>query len=369
MIAHGTAGGAWAEVAEVFAALPEDPGAQLVVHHDGRLVVDLWSAASGGGDALTGIFSATKAAAYLAVARLVDDGVLELSRRIVEYWPEFGGAGKDGLTLRDLLAHRTGVIGVDGGFTAAELADDRVLAERLARQQPFWRPGAMYGYHAFVIGALLGAVVWRATGRTLQQLHADLIRAPYGVDVFLGGASEERYRPVVRDGRRTRIPPGSLTEVAFNQNADPPTDAVEWINTPHVRALGQASGGGVASARGLAGMFAAALWGAAGAPPLVSRQTLAEFAEISSPGFDRVTGERSHFGLGFEVQHLRHPGLTATAFGHSGVSGTLALADPGHGLTYAYTRQRCTYPGGAAAENAALIQAVLRAARGNGRTG
>ncbi|BBH67177.1 serine hydrolase [Actinoplanes sp. OR16] len=360
---RGTAAEPFAVVVDALAGLPSDPGAQLVVHHHGRRVVDAWSPAAGDGDALTGVYSAGKAAAYLVAAALVADGVLELDRRVVEYWPEFT---LPALTLTDLLAHRSGLIGVHGGFTPAELADDRLLAARLLHQEPFWRPGSAYGYHAFTIGALLNEVVTRATGRTTKQLFTDLIGTP---DVFLGTPDESRYRPLLPPPQKIRIPPGSLTEIAFNLNAAPPTDMISWINTPSVRAAGPLSGGAVASARGLASMYAAALWGASPPPgsssparPFVDRHTLADFAQISSDGFDRVTGERRHFGLGFEVQHLRYPGLSPSAFGHSGASGTHALADPDHGLVFAYTRRTCAYPTGAAPEVPALLNAVLRAA-------
>ncbi|BEL08823.1 hypothetical protein Q0Z83_070140 [Actinoplanes sichuanensis] len=127
-----------------------------------------------------------------------------------------------------------------------------------------------------------------------------------------------------------------------------------------MRALGQSSAGGVAGARGLAHMYAAALWGTGGTAPLLEPTVLAEFAAVSSPGVDLVTGERGHFGLGFEIQHTRYPGLSPSAFGHSGTAGANAFADPVRDITYAYTR-RVFGPGGAAPENAPLVAAVLRA--------
>jgi len=309
------------------------------------------------------------------IARLVQDRVLDLDRRVTRWWPAFAGHGKDDLTLRDLLAHRSGLIGVDGGFRTSELADDRILADRLLHQEPYWRPGHAYGYHAFVIGALLGAVAERATGHTIQDLFRTLIQTPYRTDVFLGdssfaggagadGTPGARFLPVLPAPQKPAIPPLSLTGIAFNLNADPPTDLVAWVNTPAVRALGQSSAGGVASARGLARMYAAALGGTGGTDPLLHRATIDEFAAVSSRGADRVTGEGGHFGLGFEVQHSRYPGLSEFAFGHSGAAGTTALGDPAHGIAYAYTRRRCAFPGGAAAENADLLDAVLRCRAG-----
>jgi len=51
---NGTTDDTYAEVRDVFAkVVTEDWGAQLAVYVDGRLVADLWTAASGGPDALT----------------------------------------------------------------------------------------------------------------------------------------------------------------------------------------------------------------------------------------------------------------------------------------------------------------------------
>jgi CubicO group peptidase (beta-lactamase class C family) len=72
------------------------------------------------------------------------------------------------------------VVGVaDGGFTTGEPADDRLIAARLAGQKPLWEPGAAYGYHGLVIGALTGEVVRRVTRRSIQELYEERIRAPY----------------------------------------------------------------------------------------------------------------------------------------------------------------------------------------------
>ncbi len=65
---------------------------------------------------------------------------------------------------------------MDGGFTTEELADDRLIARRLAGQRPYWKPESAYSYHALVIGALLGEVVRRATSRSLQEVYEERIR-------------------------------------------------------------------------------------------------------------------------------------------------------------------------------------------------
>ncbi|MFI2607560.1 serine hydrolase domain-containing protein [Kitasatospora sp. NPDC018619] len=376
---HGTVEAGFEGVREEFAAvlgeLRVEPEAQLVVHHRGRRVVDLWSGPGTTADTLTSGYSLAKGAAHLVVALLVQEGVLDLDHEVSSYWPEFGAEGKERLTLRELLAHRAGLVGVDGGFTLAELADDRLLAARLAAQRPFWEPGTAYGYHAFVIGALTGEVVRRVTGRSLQELFEERIRAPYGLDFYLGlpEALEPRFAEVLpmqpTPKERERLvagapAPDSIQGIAFNRNAAEPTDLTAFANTRQVRALGPASSGAVVSARGAAGLYAAAVFEADGRAPLLKPETAAEFARVHYRGTDLVAGHEDVFGLGFEELSGRFRALGPNAFGHSGAAGSLALADPDNGIAYGYTRRRFGVPSGygAGPENHRLIAAAVAAA-------
>lgn len=369
---HGRVAPGFEPVRDAFASVAAaEPGlsAQLAVRLHGREVVDLWTGPDMTGEALLGLYSSGKGAAYLVAALLVQDGVLDLDRPVAAYWPEFAGAGKEAITLRDLLAHRAGLIGVDGGFTDAELADDRALAARLATQRPFWTPGTGYGYHAFAIGALLGEVVRRTTGESLQAQYDRRIREPFGLDFYLGlpESLEARFLPVqpAHQAPDFEPAPDSLMGIAFNRNASPPTDLVAFANTRTVRAAGPASSGSVGNARGLAAMYAAATTGLNGHPPLLRPDILAEFTKPHTPGLDLVTGEPDHFLLGFEAQSVRYPELGPRTFGHSGAVGAQSFADPDNEITYSYTRRRFPPPGGGggAPENHHLIKAVVAAAR------
>ncbi|MFD9633478.1 serine hydrolase domain-containing protein [Streptomyces violascens] len=373
---QGTVAEGYEGVREEFAAFvageEHDPAAQLAAYKNGRLVVDLWSG-DVAGDSLTGVFSTTKGAAHLVVALLVQDGVLDLDREVAHYWPEFAAEGKGAVTLRQLISHRAGVIGPDDGFSAEELADDRVIAERLAGQRPFWQPGAGHGYHALSIGALTGEVVRRATGRSIQEIFEERVRAPYGLDFFLGlpEAEQARYRDVLPmlptpeqqavlaaspNGRYNRL------AIAFNTSADPSFDLVAFANSPASLTKSPASVGGAGSARGIAGMYAAVLGDFNGRGPLLQPGTVAEFSRIHSHGADLVLGVPSAFGLGFEALGVSYPSLGADTFGHSGAAGSLAFGDPRSGLAYGYTRRRFAFPGGAAPENVQLSRAVYDAA-------
>ncbi|MEU6065938.1 serine hydrolase domain-containing protein [Streptomyces sp. NPDC047082] len=375
---HGTVADGFEPVREEFAAFVAgeraDYEGQLCAYVNGRRVVDLWVGEDADGDCLYGVYSSTKGAAHLVAATLVQDGTLELDRKVTYYWPEFAAEGKGSLTLRDLLAHRAGLVGTDSGFTLAELADDRAIAERLADQRPFWRPGTAFGYHALVIGALTGEVVRRATGRTIQELHEERVRAPYGLDFYLGlpASREPRFRttqPMLpTSGQQSLLDaqpsgPHTLASIAFNGHAAEPTDLESLANERLIRAKGPASVGGVASARGLAGLYAAMISEIDGKAPLLKPDTVAEFGQFHSVGYDLVARAHKSFGLGFQTTaDTWHPFLGVGAIGHSGAAGSQSFADPRSGLAYGYTRRRFAFPGGAAPENDRLARAVHGAA-------
>ena len=373
---QGTVADGFEPVRDEFAAVAAEEGgdfaAQVVAYRHGQRVVDLWTGPEITGDSLLGVFSASKGAAHLIVALLVQDGVLDLDQRVSHYWPEFAVEGKREITLRELLAHRAGLVGADTGFTLDELADDRIVAERLGRQRPYWRPGSAFGYHALVIAALSGEVVRRATGRTVQEHFAERVRDPYAVDFYLGlpeqqesrflsaqpmPATPERLAALAANATGAR----SLNGIAFNRNH--PRNPELWTlpNIRTVRANGPASWGGVASARGLARMYAAAISPLDGAEPLLKPDTAAEFGQIQSIGHDLVLRDHKAFGVGFHATSEYYPVLGQGSFGHSGAGGQQAFADPRNGLAYGYSRRRFPFTA-PAPENNRLIPALYAAA-------
>jgi CubicO group peptidase (beta-lactamase class C family) len=365
-------------VRTAFAAIAANEGgdyvAQLAVYRHGRLVVDLWTGPEINGDSLTGVFSASKGAAALTVAILVQDGALDLDQTVSYYWPEFAAQGKQDILLRDLLSHRAGLVGADSGFTPEELADDRVIAERLASQRPYWRPGSTFGYHALVVAALSGEVVRRVTGLTIQENFAKHVRDARAVDFHLGlpESEESRYldvQPILKTPERlaslaTRaVGANSLSGIAFNLNHPRNPELWSLPNIKAIRDLGPASFGGVASARGLARMYATAISSVDGIAPLLTRETATAFAQIQSIGYDAVLREHKVFAVGFSATSEVYSTLGQGAFGHSGAGGQLGFADPRSGLAYGYNRRRFAFPpGGAAPESSRLVAAVCAAA-------
>jgi CubicO group peptidase (beta-lactamase class C family) len=376
-LVQGSVADGFEPVREEFAAVAAGEGAgfaaQLAAYQHGERVVDLWTGPEITGDSLLGVFSASKGAAHLVVALLVQDGVLDLDQAVSYYWPEFAVEGKRDIRLRELLAHRAGLVGADTGFSLDELADDRAVAERLGGQRPYWRPGSAFGYHALVIAALSGEVVFRATGRTIGEHFAERVRDPYAVDLYLGLPDDQESRflsaqPMLATPERlaalaaAATGANSLTGIAFNRHAPQNPEVWELPNFQAVRAGGPASFGGVGSARALARMYAAAISSVDGAAPLLKPDTAAAFAQVHSIGYDLVTRDQKAFGAGFHATSVYYPVLGQGTFGHSGAGGQQAFADPRNSLAYGYSRRRFPFPATAAPENDRLIRALYAAA-------
>jgi len=98
----------------------DELGAAVSVYKDGRKVVDLWG---GVADRKTGrpwdrdtivcMMSVGKSMAALCLLRLVDRGLVGLDAPVADYWPEFAQAGKDRITVRQILGGTAGLMYAD----------------------------------------------------------------------------------------------------------------------------------------------------------------------------------------------------------------------------------------------------------------
>lgn len=109
--------------------------------------------------------------------QLVERGLLDLDAPVARYWPEFAAHGKDGIPVRWLLSHQAGLPAVRRPLPAAALYDWDAMTAALAAQEPWWEPGTGHGYHALTFGHLVGEVIRRASGRTVDGGSASTSRA------------------------------------------------------------------------------------------------------------------------------------------------------------------------------------------------
>ena len=116
-------------------------GAGVCVRVAGTTVVDLWGgwrdaaqATPWARDTLVNVFSVGKGVAAACVARLVGQGRFDFDTPVARLWPEFGAAGKDKVTVRQLLSHQAGLPAVRTPLPAGSVFDGGTLARALARK-------------------------------------------------------------------------------------------------------------------------------------------------------------------------------------------------------------------------------------------
>lgn len=356
-----------------YAEADEGYSAQLAVYVGGELVIDLAVGAMEPGS-LIPVYSSSKGATAVVVALMVERGRVDLDAAVARYWPEFAQRGKGAVTVRQLLSHQAGLPGVDGGFTWDELLDHDGLAARLAAQRPFWQPGSAFLYHGITIGNLADEVVRRVDGRPVGEILAAEVIGPRGLDVFIGTPASEDHRVV------EALPPSAedLMKVAAAAPAggpDPitalsaPTGAAlgelfSRVNSEALRRAGHPAAGGLASARGLAGMYAGLRHEVNSQPRLLEDDTLAQMSQIQVSGTELGTNLPARFGVMFQAPcPPRWPFGGVGAFGHDGAGGSLAFHDPSVDVSFGYTVQRLPFPGGMdprAVEMARLVRHALR---------
>ncbi|MGE5617524.1 MAG: serine hydrolase domain-containing protein [Candidatus Woesearchaeota archaeon] len=155
----------------------------------GEKVVDLWGGARDARDGspweedtLVLVYSTSKGLAAMTLALAHSRGWLDYEERVTTYWPEFGQAGKDRVTVRQLLGHEAGLPVIDAPLDPRVLADFDRLGEAIERQRPVWEPGSRHGYHGVSLGWYMGELVRRVdpAKRTLGRFFAEEIAAPLG---------------------------------------------------------------------------------------------------------------------------------------------------------------------------------------------
>ena len=113
---------------------------------------------------------------------------------MVEYWPEFGAAGKDQIPVRWLLSHQAGLPVIDTPLTFEDACAWHPVIRALEAQKPLWQPGTEHLYHAHTFGFLVGEVVRRITGKSLGTFFADEVAAPLGLSAWIGLPKEQEER-------------------------------------------------------------------------------------------------------------------------------------------------------------------------------
>ncbi|GFG67618.1 esterase [Mycobacterium kubicae] len=360
---HGSCASRFARVRDAFErnfALRNEVGAAVAVWVDGDLVVNLWGGSADAAgtrswreNTLTTVLSGTKGLTATCVHQLVDRGELDLNAPVSRYWPEFGQAGKQDITIGMVMSHRSGVIGPNKRMTWQQVADWDYVCDQLAIAEPWWKPGTAQGYHMTTFGFILGEVFRRVTGRTVGQYLRTEIAEPIGADVHIGLSRSEQRRcaervnkPHARDLLAEVQAPGYPTRIDEHPKAAlsismgfAPDDELGSHDLQLWRELEFPGTNGQVSALGLATFY-----NALAQEKLLSPEHM-DLVRVSQGGFDTdlVLGPRvaDHgWGLGYMLNQRGTNGPNRRIFGHGGLGGSFGFVDLEHRIGYGYVMNR-----------------------------
>ena len=352
---HGTCPDRFAAVKDAFAAnftdAPEglnELGARFSVCIAGEPVIDLWGGwadtsktAPFTDTTLAPVFSTGKAVMALLIAHAVERGKLSYDQRVAELWPAFGQAGKDQVTVAQLLSHQAGLPGFAPPAEPEIWFDRQAVLDRLAAQAPMWAPGAASGYHPITVGYLAGEVFRIADGRTMGTALREDFAEPFGLDLWIGLPDSEHGR--VAQMRKPASAPdlGELDEIkqaAFLDRGSAPggRGSAEWrrMEIPSANLHGRADG--------LAKLMSVV----ANAGELDGRRVLSD-AVLRQATAERIKGPNLvlPFDMSWAAGFTRNAGLNIfgpnpEAVGHCGWGGSCAFDDPAAKVSAAYVMTR-----------------------------
>jgi len=359
---HGHVSAGYEAIAEAFATAFEGRqgmGAALAVRVRGAEIVNLWGGVADArngapwtADTASVVFSSTKGLMSILLARLVEEGRLDYDAPVIRYWPEFGAAGKDHLTVRQLISHKAGLSAPRRDWTRADLLDWNAATQLLAGQEPLWPPGTGYAYHALTHGWLTGELVRRVTGKLPGAYFAELIAAPLDVAAWIGVPPDHTgplaHLEVAPDlaelwkteaARDTGNRPNWGFRAMTMGGAMPPALVTDTggFNDPDIRAAQIPGAGGIATAEALAAIWSATVHETDGVRLLdPSTVELATQTETSGPPVFDPVPPYSRWGMGFQLDSETRRYLTSSSFGHDGAGGQVGFADPVYGVGFAF---------------------------------
>lgn len=321
------------------------PGGQLVVRRRGVLVVDEAVGIARGlreeeaqralaftPEQRSCVFSAGKPLVAIAIALLEDKGLVDVARPVAFYWPEFGLAGKGDITVLDVLLHRSGLYLRDIERDWRRYGDWDAIMSRIAAAEPAFARGTL-AYQPMGFGWILGEVVRRVTGRSIDRFLQDDVLAPAGLDDLQLGVPASEVQSLARSYWVDEKPPTLAGEVMVG--FEEAQNSVEQLTAVLPGA------GTVGTARALARFYA---WLLEGTPTttgarLLRESVLGRYITAQTRGTDRTVRFPMVLGRGFALGWFwPHPygwWRTSACFGHAGNFSTLAWADPTTGCAVA----------------------------------
>ncbi|MDP8979402.1 MAG: DUF1343 domain-containing protein [Acidobacteriota bacterium] len=295
------------------------PGAVVIIGHEGKVV---YRQAYGSRALLPKrepmtvhtVFDAASLTKVVATTsclmKLFEDGKLRLNDRVTDYLPEFQG-GKSEITIRNLMTHFSGLrpdLDLKPAWSGYETGIEKALTDR-----PAGPPGVRFVY-SDINFILLGEIVHRLSGKTLNEYAKEVVFEPLGM-------KETRFLPHASEV-------GRIAPTEIDAASGQPIRGVVHDETSRFM-------GGVAGHAGLfttaddLAKFAQMLLdgGVAQGKRIFSEATIHKFTTPQSPANQPILR-----GLGWDIDSPfssnRGELFPIGSYGHTGFTGTSLWIDP-----------------------------------------
>ena len=278
--------------------------------------------------------SASKPVTSVAIAMLRGRGLIDIETPVAHYIPEFGLNGKQDITVRHVLTHT-------GGFLAAESADRLDSRDEIIRaicESPIaddWAPGERAAYQPTAGWHVLGEIILRITGRSVEDFVAEDILQPLGMSgASLAWTAEdraalgERWVPMHRVTRDAGLEAHPAFTVEKMGDFARPGSSLRAPSAELGRLYEMLLNGGEL-----------------GGTRLLSEDAVTEMSSRQRVGMlDETFGMTMDWGLGVIPDNKRYgqavpygygPHASESSFGHGGSQSSIGFADPENGLAVA----------------------------------
>ncbi|MEE9413756.1 MAG: serine hydrolase domain-containing protein [Acidimicrobiales bacterium] len=320
------------------------PSCQVALALDGEVVLDRTLGEPVHGDESQYlIYSATKGVVSAAFLQLLGEGRLSLDTRVADIIDEFASFGKEAVTVGQVMTYTSAFARAPMGPPAWWTKEGRL--EQFAR----WRLDGeigKYDYHITSGHWVLAALLEEVEGVDFSKSVNRRIGEALSLQSLRLGVPEDSQtqlvRPVLCGEPATEAEFQAALGISGIDAGEANDDNLVALGEAENIALGLPGGGAVSRAADLAMLYQAlmrnteSLWD----PEVLADAT----SNVRIFDMDLIRGVPANRSIAFMIAgadgasagrglgHGAHP----TAFGHDGIGGQLAFADPSTGLSFSY---------------------------------
>ena len=290
-------------------------------------------------ETLVPFFSATKGPSASILLKVLSENGINVESLVAKVWRNFPVPNA---TFADILSHSCGLAALD---VRVSIFSHNKVIQAIEKQTPHWVLGEGHGYHPKTFGFLIDECTRRISGSSISEIWNQELAKGAGVDFWIGLPESEHYRVASvyapkkvssqeQDFLRVYKDKASLTRKAFDCLTG--LESISAMNFPKAWLLGNASMGGIGSAKGLAHFYQLLLQDRA----LFPLEALKWASEPRAKGFDYVLLRETAFTCGFMCSSLSLNLFGERGFGHAGRGGVHAFGDLNSGISFAYARNQ-----------------------------